>query len=244
MTRYLLMQIRDPDDPIRAQEVTCFLDALGCSADKLQVMDLLALVGDNWELDRRWQESEIVFIGGSGRYSAAGEGEWLDNTLAMLRLLYAECRPTFASCWGFQALARALGGLVRKDLTRAELGSGHVQLTDSGRCDPLFGSLPTEFRALMGHEDCVVDLPKDAVHLVSSQMCYHQAYGFPDRRIYATQFHPELDRGRYLSRVRAYPEYIERILGISIDQFLDQCHDTPTARTLLPRFVELVNGNG
>ena len=61
-----------------------------------------------------------MLIGGSGAYSATGEGKWLDRTLDLLRDLVEASQPTFASCWGFQAMARALGGHVVTDLQRAE----------------------------------------------------------------------------------------------------------------------------
>ena len=61
---------------------------------------------------------------------------WLDRALDSLRLVYDFRKPTFASCWGFQAMARALGGKVVKDLDRAEIGTHSLYLTEAGLADP------------------------------------------------------------------------------------------------------------
>ena len=182
--RYLLLQIRDHDDPIREQEIVCFQCALDCEPAQLETLDLLALSPDESVYDR----FDAVFIGGSGNYSAAGESEWLDRTLASLRVLLEMRKPTFASCWGFQAFARAAGGRCINDPQHAELGTIKLELTDAGASDPLFGSLPRTFVGQAGHEDHVVELPPGAVLLASSRTVANQAFRFADAPIYCTQF--------------------------------------------------------
>ncbi len=39
--RYLLLQVRDPNDPMRDQEVACFTRCLRCDADQIRVFDLI-----------------------------------------------------------------------------------------------------------------------------------------------------------------------------------------------------------
>ena len=168
---------------------------------------------------------------------------WIDETLDLLRSLHEQSHPVFASCWGFQAMARALGGVVQRDPKRAELGTLSVSLTQEGIEDPLFGPLGRQFVAHMGHEDSVVRLPADARPLAFSERAEHQAFCFPGKPIYCTQFHPELDRTSFLGRVEAYPEYIHRIAGIPMSVFKQQCVETPAANTLLPRFIQHVVQN-
>jgi GMP synthase (glutamine-hydrolysing) len=244
--RYLLLQTRNADDEMRAQEVGCFAQALGCDRSAIAVFDLLAAAPSTQLL----QQVDMILLGGSGHYSAAekspphveqGPGEaWLDRAFDTLRDVHHLAKPTFASCWGFQAMARALGGRCIHDLPRAELGTIELHLTDAGRDDPLFGPLPAKFAAQAGHEDHVVALPPDAVLLASSQKVPEQAYRLIGKPIYCTQFHPELDRQAMLERVRAYPAYIQRIVGTSYDRFAADCRETPEANTLLRRFIELV----
>lgn len=238
--RFLLLQIRNSDDPMRRHEVACFARALGCPADRIRVFDLLSGAPPRSLLDA----CDALLLGGSGHYSAAGEGEWLERALDVLRGIHADRRPTFASCWGFQAMARAMGGVVRRDASRAELGTITLHLTDAGRRDPVFGPLGATFRGQAGHEDSVIALPPGAVRLASSDRVENQAYCFPGRLIYCTQFHPELNRDDLLSRLRAYPEYVEKLAGLPLDTFARRCGETPEAATLLERFVALVSAGG
>ncbi len=238
--RYLLLQTRNADDAMRQQEVCCFAQVLGCKPGDVSVVDFLARGPSPAELDR----ADVVLLGGSGHYSAAGEGEWPERALDALRELHHAAKPTFASCWGFQAMARALGGRCIYDPQHAELGTVELQLTAAGRTDPLFSSLPPTFGGQAGHEDHVVDLPPDAILLASSARVENQAFRFVGKPIYCTQFHPELDRDALRERARAYPEYVERIAAMSYENFLASCRETPEASDLLRRFVELVCGNG
>ena len=231
--RFLLLQIRDADDPIRPQEVGCFASALGCDATQISTLSLLDQRLTASVLD----EVDAVLIGGSGNYSAAGQSEWLDGVLADLRFLCESRKPTFASCWGFQAIARALGGRCIHDPQRAELGTIDLHLTEAGADDPLFGELSRTFHGLAGHEDHVIELPPGAVLLASSDLVTNQAFKFANAPIYCTQFHPELDLNTFLERVAAYPQYVEKIAGTTLDNFAERCTDTPECRQVMRRFV-------
>jgi GMP synthase (glutamine-hydrolysing) len=234
--RFLLLQVRNADDPVRMQEVDCFARALGCERDQIRVFDLLAGAPTVTQLDA----VDTVLLGGSGDYSVAQGGPWLAAALEAMRTLYDLGKPTFASCWGFQAMARALGGEVVTDLNRAELGSITVQLTPAGKRDPVFGHLSPTFLALMGHQDIVDRLPAGATLLASSQRVENQAFRFDGKPIYCTQFHPELNRSTFLERLWNYPWYVERIVGVGIDDFVATCRETPETSGLLLRFVRHV----
>jgi GMP synthase (glutamine-hydrolysing) len=232
--RFLLLQARNPGDPMGPQEVRCFARALGCDESAIEVFDFL----NDSPTTEQLQRADMLLLGGSGHYSAAGETEWLERALDCLREIHRMARPTFASCWGFQAMARAMGGRCINDLPNAELGTIDLELTSEGRADAVFNALPPEFVAQAGHEDHVVELPPDAVLLASSATIKEQAFRFDDRPIYCTQFHPELDRTAMLERVIAYPDYIERNTKISHEEFIKTLRETPEANSLLRRFVD------
>lgn len=234
--RYLLLQIRNDDDPMVPQEVQCFARALRCPAEQISVVSLLKAEPSQSQLE----QVDVVLLGGSGHYSATANAPWLDRTCDTLRRLYDLAKPTFASCFGFQVFARAMAGEVVHDLERAELGTHRLQLTDAGREDPIFGVLNECFRGQMGHEDRVNRLPQGATLLASSSLVENQAYRFDGKPIYCTQFHPELNRRDLLERVRAYPSYIERVAGMTVEKFVASCHDTPETEAVLRRFVETV----
>ena len=221
---------------MRLQEVGCFARALGCDAAQIRVFDLLRGSPAGDEL----AQCDMVFLGGSGDYSVAAGGRWLAGALKVMRELHRMAKPTFASCWGFQAMSRALGGQVITDLSRAEVGSIELELTDAGRADPLFSGLGNRFLAQQGHQDIVVQLPQDAILLASSGRVTNQAFRFRGKPIYCTQFHPELNRAALLERVWNYPWYIERIRGISLEQFAAECQESPSTEELLRRFVAMV----
>jgi len=231
--RYLLLQTRNANDPVRQQEVLCFARALDCPVSAITVSDLLSSAPSRESL----VSHDLVLLGGSGHYSAAGEGEWLERAFEVMREIHRMGRPTFASCWGFQAMARAMGGQCINDLQTAELGTIQLALTDAGREDPVFGQLPRTFTAQAGHEDHVVELPRDAILLASSKRVPEQAFRFDGLPIYCTQFHSEIDRAAMLERVVAYPEYVERIAQTSYEILLRGLTETPEANSLLRRFV-------
>lgn len=234
--RYLLLQVRNADDPMRAQEIGCFARSLNCEVDQILPIDLLQRVPTRGELD----EHHIILIGGSGHYGAVEAAPWLDRTCDFLRELHERALPTFASCWGFQAISLAMKGQVVKDPGRAELGTHELRLSEDGKRDPLFGPLGEVFHGQMGHEDRVLKLPEDAILLASSQTNQYQAYRFSGKPIYCTQFHPELDRKHLLERLKIYPNYVKQISGLTLDELAKSCFDTPGTQELLPRFVKIV----
>jgi GMP synthase (glutamine-hydrolysing) len=224
---------------MREQEVGCFARALGCATSQIRVQDLLSGVPSRRQLDA----VDMVLLGGSGDYSVAEGGDWFEVAMESMRELYDLHKPTFASCWGFQAMARAMGGEVVTDISRAELGTLSVFLTPDGKQDAVFQGLGDTFLAQMGHQDIVDRLPDDAIRLASTDRVENQAFRFAGKPIYCTQFHPELNRKALLERVRAYPQYIERISGISLDEFTARSSDTPKSERLLSRFVRHVFGS-
>jgi GMP synthase (glutamine-hydrolysing) len=234
--RYLLLQTRITGDSMAAQEVRCFSRALDCPIAAIDVFDLLSAAPSIEKL----QTADMILLGGSGHYSAAGSGEWLERALESMREIHRLAKPTFASCWGFQAMARAMGGRCINDLPNSEVGTIDLMLTEAGHADPIFGQLPLKFAAQAGHEDHVVALPPDAQLLASSSRVEEQAFRFNGRPIYCTQFHPELDRNAMLERVIAYPEYVARIARVGFDEFVANLRESPEANSLLRRFVATV----
>lgn len=234
--RYLLLQIRNAEDPMRHQEVGCFAQALGCDRSDITPWDLLRDGPSNDTLS----EFDAVFVGGSGEYSVEKGGPWLPSALDSMKRIANSGKPMFASCWGFQALARALGGEVVHQHRFAELGTKEITLTPAGQTDPVFAVAGRQFRAHSGHEDTVLRLPSEAILLASSQRVANQALKLQDRPVYATQFHPELRLEAYLARLEAYPRYVTQITGLSGEEFAAQCVQTPESNKLLGQFLREV----
>ena len=221
-----------------SQEVGCFARALQCAPEQIRTFDLLSGRPSRQQLNA----VDMVLLGGSGDYSVAQGGPWLERVMDAMRDLHALSKPTFASCWGFQAMARALGGEVVTDLARAELGTLDLQLTEAGLRDPLFGPLGPTPLVHMGHQDIVDSLPPDAVLLASTSRVENQAFRFEGKPIYCTQFHPELTVKGMTERLVAYPEYVVKIAGMPLEAFLQTLAETPETNALLRRFVRHVFG--
>ena len=160
-----------------AEEQSAFRRALGVAPDAVRPFDLLSGAPS----PREFADADAVLIGGSGDYSVVRGGAWLPAALSAMETLFETAKPTFASCWGFQALARALGGRVVTDHARAEVGVLPLHLTEAGLRDPVFGPIGTPFHAVIGHEDIVDELPPGAVSLASSDNLPNEAFTFPDK---------------------------------------------------------------
>ena len=233
--RCLLLQVRDPDDPMGPHEIASFQRIMASIPARIAVFDLL----DRPLLDRDLDGVDLVLMGGSGSYSATSTEPWLETALDSLRLVHASRVPAFASCWGFQGMAAAMGGEVVRDRSRAEVGTYEVELTPAGRTDPVFAYLGSRFKAQLGHEDLVATLPPRTTLLASSARVSHQAYRFEDAPIYCTQFHPELDAAGLRSRLRGYPRYVEEVAGGTMEEVLARFEDAREAEQLIQRFAEL-----
>ena len=94
-------------------------------------------------------------------------------------------------CLGAQLLAKALGGAVSRNETR-EIGWYDVELTDSGREDPVLSTFAPCQEVFQWHEDGIT-LPPDAELLASSPASEVQAFRY-GAHAYGFQFHLEVNR--------------------------------------------------
>jgi GMP synthase (glutamine-hydrolysing) len=146
--------------------------------------------------------------------------------------------PFLGACYGIGTLGVHQGGVV--DRTYAEpIGSVPVSLTQAGLADPLLAGVPASFEAFVGHKEACSVLPPGAVLLARSPACPVQMFRVR-RNLYATQFHPELDRSGIITRARVYqhagyfpPHELDELVAR-----LDTAVVTETAR-ILANFVTL-----
>ena len=96
--------------------------------------------------------------------------------------------PVFGICYGFQAMAAALGGTVAHTGAR-EFGSTELRVEQSGA---LFGDTPTTQRVWMSHGDAVTLAPDGFNVLAASGGAPVAAFEDRSRRLAGVQFHPEV----------------------------------------------------
>jgi GMP synthase (glutamine-hydrolysing) len=97
--------------------------------------------------------------------------------------------PILGLCYGMQLMAIDLGG----DVPKTDIGEyGHARLTITDGTCALFEGLPVEQQVWMSHRDSVGDAPAGFTVAASTPTTAVAAMADAARRLYATQFHPEV----------------------------------------------------
>ena len=97
--------------------------------------------------------------------------------------------PVLGICYGAQLMAYELGGGVRRAAVR-EYGKTEVSVdTDSG----LFRGIPEKSVCWMSHAVSISEVPRGFRITAASRTCPAAAMEDADRKLYATQFHPEVE---------------------------------------------------
>ncbi len=230
----LLVSLRDPDDPMAAQERRCFEETAR------HPVDLISAVGRRLDISHL-RERPAVFFGGSGAYSVLDAHPWVHQMLDFLVEVCAAQVPAYASCFGFQGLAVAMGGEVNRDDTRQELGAFEVDLTPEAASDRLYRLLPPRFFAQLGHHDHVDRLPPGVTLLATGGLSYYQAFKVEGAPFWASQFHPELSKQTTYERWLFYkPHYAgDEDRAEEIDAEIRSAPDTDVPGVLLEELVRL-----
>ena len=217
-----------------AHEHTCFVETLGMGQSDIDTWDLTSGTPN----EETYADYDALLVGGSGQFSVLDPDPFIKDFLDFLADVVVDRKvPTFASCFGFQGLVLAGGGVVITDKDNAEVGTFDITLSAEGARDPLLAPLAPGFRAQLGHKDRADSLPAGMTCLARSERAPIQALRVDDTAIFATQFHPELDREANTARyLRYWEEYGTG--DASDDPGLRSMRDTPEASALLPRWVE------
>jgi GMP synthase (glutamine-hydrolysing) len=105
--------------------------------------------------------------------------------------------PIFGICYGFQAMARTLGGRVEHTGQR-EFGGTALSVSHPGA---LLRELPGRQTVWMSHGDCVTVAPEGFTVSASSARAPVAAFEDVHRRRAGVQFHPEVAHTEYGQRV-------------------------------------------
>jgi GMP synthase (glutamine-hydrolysing) len=117
--------------------------------------------------------------------------------------------PVFGICYGFQAMARALGGAVAHTGQRE---FGGTPLTVAAAGGELLADLPRSQTVWMSHGDCVTAAPDGFTVTASSPNAPVAAFEDVARRQAGVQFHPEVGHTEYGQRV--LERFLHTIAGI------------------------------
>ena len=241
MRPFLFLAVR-PEDGAADDEYAAMLRCTGLAEPQLRRVRLERRPLGDVDLDE-W--SGIVLGGGPFQSSDPADAKSavqrrVEADLSrLLDLVVPADFPFFGACYGVGALGTHEGAVV--DRTFGEPAGGvQVRLTAEGRADPVLGVAPDEFGAFVGHKEAITTLPPHAVALASSAGAPVQAFRVGSR-VYATQFHPELDLEGLVARVTAYrddgyfpSDELDRVIAAA------RATGIVAPPNVLGRFVELV----
>ncbi len=147
------------------------------------------------------QPAAIVLSGGPRSVYADGAPQ-VDPALFQAGI------AVFGICYGFQAMAHALGGEVaRTDLS--EFGRTDLRVNQPGQ---LLAGLPAQLQVWMSHGDAVRAAPPGFTALASSAGAQVAAFEDPARRLAGVQWHPEVHHSDHGQQV--LEAFLHRIAGL------------------------------
>jgi GMP synthase (glutamine-hydrolysing) len=128
-----------------------------------------------------WRPKAIILSGGpSSVYAEAAPQVDTD--------LFSQGIPILGICYGFQAMAQALGGVVERT-GQSEFGRTGLTVSDPGG---LLAGQPTAQQVWMSHGDAVSRAPDGFAVLAASAGSPVAAFEDTQRRLAGVQYHPEV----------------------------------------------------
>ena len=131
--------------------------------------------------------------------------------------------PVLGFCYGHQITAVTLGGKV-----------GHSEVGEYGRATitrtagaKLFNSTPMQQTVWMSHRDAVSEVPEGFTVTARTDVCPVAAMECPERKIFTTQFHPEVKHSEYGQQLLS--NFLFEICGLEPNWSMDNLVETMTA---------------
>jgi len=119
--------------------------------------------------------------------------------------------PVFGICYGFQAMANALGGTVAKT-GLSEFGATQLSVSEN-TC--LFASLPDSQSVWMSHGDAVHEAPAGFSVTATTAGAPVAAFEDLDRKFAGVQFHPEVGHTQFGQDILTH--FLYEIAGLTPD---------------------------
>lgn len=120
--------------------------------------------------------------------------------------------PVFGMCYGFQAMAQALGGVVERT-GLSEFGSTRANILVPG--STLFDAQPVDQLVWMSHGDSVSRAPEGMTVTATTAGAPVAAFEDDTRRLYGVQWHPEVMHSEHGQRV--LENFLRRGAGLAGD---------------------------
>lgn len=179
---------------------------------------------------------DLLLIMG-GPMSVNDSDAWINAEIHFVKEVLKRGIPVLGICFGAQLLAKALGASVVSGST-FEIGMLPVSLTERGRSDPVFDSMPQVFPVFQWHGEGMT-LPHGSTHLAASADFPVQAFRMKEQ-IYGLLFHLELEEAGIEALCRECPQDVQRG-GVSPEMIQARSRPhLPKLHQLADRFLERV----
>jgi GMP synthase (glutamine-hydrolysing) len=234
--KLLLLQIRD-QPRVRREEHTSFCDYSGLHPSQLDIHNTFDKPDFGPEI---LQGYDGLIVGGASEASVLEPDQYpfVAASIALMRHCVEVDFPVFASCFGFQLAVLALGGTIVRDEDDFEMGTVAISLDPIAAADPFFCDVPDGFAAVSVHRERSAQCPPGATRLAFTSACCH-AFKVDDRRFWAFQFHPEVDRDRLVERLTIFKHHYTDG-DEHLEQVLANAAETPFSNALVGKFVDRV----
>ena len=123
--------------------------------------------------------------------------------------------PILGICYGSQLMAHMLGGKV-ETAPVSEYGKTEV---DTDQSSVLFQNVSKKTICWMSHTDYIKEAPADFKVTASTPVCPVAAMECPERKLYATQFHPEVMHTK--EGMKMLSSFVYEVCGCSGDWKMD-----------------------
>ncbi len=130
--------------------------------------------------------------------------------------------PVLGFCYGHQITAVTLGGTVGHSEV-GEYGPAELHVSEGA----LFAGTPESQTVWMSHRDAVSEVPAGFTVTASTDVCPVAAMECAERRIYTTQFHPEVKHSEYGQQM--LKNFLFEICGLEATWTMDNLVETMTA---------------
>ena len=125
--------------------------------------------------------------------------------------------PVLGFCYGQQIMAVTLGGKVGHT-EKGEYGPAPLTRCDEG-ASALYGDTPVEQTVWMSHRDAVSEVPEGFVVTAKTDVCPVASMECAERKLYATQFHPEVRHTPHGNELLS--NFLFGICGLAADWTMD-----------------------
>ena len=130
--------------------------------------------------------------------------------------------PVLGFCYGHQITAVTLGGKV----AHSEIGEYGPATIERDHDSVLFNSTPLKQTVWMSHRDSVCEVPEGFTITASTDVCPVAAMENAERRIYTTQFHPEVKHTEHGQQILS--NFLFSICGLEKNWSMDNLVETMT----------------